>query len=949
MDKSEIKSFLDPNKVFSAAEVPDAMVDVRVQGTQLEIKKAVGDFQNIGRWYGPSGVAVASMTFSDTGDLETTLTDSSKIIIPEITKSYTLEAEVIGTGLLTSSGTYPSLFNEEYVDWYDQENDLMYVIGSNPNVTSKTPLLMQFANGLKITASSTWNTTNYTLEKAFNRKVDHTSDGLLGATQLTVTFEFPVGQPAEIAGYRYKNLRSDYRTNTYMMEYQAPGSDEWLPLDTQSPGLTLNTIIYETPVLVKAIRWRSLTFTSAPGIGQLDLLQHSPKNRATFKPINFLSSHFNRQEDLNGVTLTPIQVGEIVTEPVVPLNFSRYSAAKFIYDATNTRYELKTNSLFAIPLNKVVADNNNAFSNLPYIHLKKGRWYVKLKATSVLSARSRLFLGYRGTNYPVGDVFATVVQDTNLRSNQHVMEGPLDIHSDVDVSIVFDSDGIRGLTQRNPNAITPQPVVSIELWHIDDVPEEPAFTGIKPSAELIPAPFRHYGGTLNFGNGSQLFDGLTASATPQDTGYWYYSTDHVIVGVFTPFRIWRRTRSTAGGPIAPLRVIKLDGGAYELPSAHKPISKVGANEWELMTFTLPAGIYKFLYSGERNDAEWFIEKQPLPAEWEFGNVATRVTLPMTAAVDAGQTVTTSSAFSASYAGYLAFTSIPSGNGWISSANSQFGAQLQRVNAAMTATPQNGQTATWSSAVSSSHTGLEALGAAVSPYGWTTPVAPTVADPAWLKLEFVSAVTFDTYSITNRNYSVPVAARSWFLEVSNDGVQWTTVHTVNDDMRDGQAVVRQFELAAPVTAKFVRLSITKHHPGTEGFANVSVGQFLIGAVTVKGEWLNVAFDSPQRFSKYKFTNRNYPDTNASHAPRSWQLLGRLSGGEWQVLHSVENDTRNAYGLTREFDLGSSVLCDEVRLNITGKTNGTGGEAAYAYVCVQHFQLETVDKLLNEKWL
>lgn len=936
MDKTEMLSFLDSDVVYSETKVPEAIVDLEVRNGNLIAHKANDVEFDVGSWFGKSGVQIKSMSLTQNDELLTILSDNTEVLTPRTKWDVSIPSRLKGKGQLQPPVAFPHLFNDAPTDFYDEDNDLLYMFGKAPKYVSLTTLRMVTVTGVTVTASNQWSAA-YPIYSIFNRKVEFVSDGLLGSGALTVTFEFPLDKPAEIKGYLYQNLRADYTTHSYIIEYLPPGGTVWQPLDTRSPGMALNTVIYAESVIAKSIRWRSLTFGSAPGVGRLDWLVGKAGNSAGAQPVNFPSGYFNVTEDEDTIYVEPNRLTP-TDNTDVRFNLLNYHHLMCV-PTGGQRTLFKANMLNVVPWNVVRADSTDAADELPLIKLKRGRWYYRYALVLVNTGKFRIFLSIGGTLYPLSDIMSGVTQLTYSRAVVAQDEGIIEIHEDTTTFLVVEQEGAGGLSKVGVGSHS----ASLELWWLDDN-LTPVIAPVLPSIGLIPAPFKHLEGTLAVGNGSALFTDSLANESR-----WASAANYLVMSVTTHFRIWRCTLA-AGGPLnARLKVTKLDRGAYVMENVHKVLTKVGGNEWEVMTYTLPPGIYRFDYIAERKDSAWFIEQMPKPAEWEFGQVAIRVTLPMTSAVEAGQTVTNSSEANGSTKGFNAFTAVPTGNGWLSGGATIFGDGVNRVNLPMTATPQSGQTATWSSDYGAAYSGLEALGVGISANGWVVSAAPTPAAPQWLQLKFDTPVAFDSYSITNRNYSLAISPRSWTVQVSDNGVDWTPVSTVVDDMRDNQAELRVFRLDTPVTAKFVRLSITKHHAFSGVPYLCAVGQFLIGTMTSKSEWLNVAFDAAQRIVKYQLTNRLAANDNTTHSPKSWQLLGRLAGGEWEVLHTVVGDTRNSYGLTREFFLDTPAICDEVRLNITAKNNGTGAEATNPYVIVQHFQLSNVVNTLNSDWL
>ncbi len=270
MDKTEKLSFLDSNTVYPESYVPEAIVDLEVRNGQLISTKANDVEVDVGAWHGRSGDQIKTMTIDSASKIVTTLSNDVQHITPVVKRDVSIPAVIKGTGLLTPPITIPHLFNDSPTDYYQESNDSSFMFATEPRYTSLTGINMVTVTGVTVTASSQYSAL-YPLYRIFNRKIDSVVDGLLGKGHLTVTFVFPVDKPAEIKGYIYRNLRVDWMTKGYVIEYQRENSSTWITVDTRpSIGMEVIEYYFTVPIVAKAIRWRSTSYLAAPGIGRLD-------------------------------------------------------------------------------------------------------------------------------------------------------------------------------------------------------------------------------------------------------------------------------------------------------------------------------------------------------------------------------------------------------------------------------------------------------------------------------------------------------------------------------------------------------------------------------------------------------------------------------------------------------------------------------------------------------
>ncbi|POD92395.1 carbohydrate-binding protein [Pectobacterium odoriferum] len=110
-----------------------------------------------------------------------------------------------------------------------------------------------------------------------------------------------------------------------------------------------------------------------------------------------------------------------------------------------------------------------------------------------------------------------------------------------------------------------------------------------------------------------------------------------------------------------------------------------------------------------------------------------------------------------------------------------------------------------------------------------------------------------------------------------------------------------------------------------------------------QWLRIDMPSARRVGGYSVKNRI---SGELASPRSWVLQGSNNGTVWDDIHSVTDDTNNAGGNVRRYELQSPAQFSSYRLLITA---GNGG---YNFVTIAEFELYPAAKLLiqtqNNRW-
>ncbi|AFR02523.1 hypothetical protein PEC301653_09320 [Pectobacterium carotovorum subsp. carotovorum] len=103
--------------------------------------------------------------------------------------------------------------------------------------------------------------------------------------------------------------------------------------------------------------------------------------------------------------------------------------------------------------------------------------------------------------------------------------------------------------------------------------------------------------------------------------------------------------------------------------------------------------------------------------------------------------------------------------------------------------------------------------------------PSVARPHWLQIDLPSKEAIGGYQITNRSQLDMGNVRTWKLQGSNDnGVTWSDLDSVTDDMNNDPGAVRNFTLSQSASYKTYRLLITAIN-GSSPYVTISELKFF----------------------------------------------------------------------------------------------------------------------------
>ena len=108
--------------------------------------------------------------------------------------------------------------------------------------------------------------------------------------------------------------------------------------------------------------------------------------------------------------------------------------------------------------------------------------------------------------------------------------------------------------------------------------------------------------------------------------------------------------------------------------------------------------------------------------------------------------------------------------------------------------------------------------------WFSNAVPTTQSPEWIKISFPELTPINGYFIHNRNYSTASGAKTWILQGSNDGSNWSDIHSVVNDTNNTPNAIRKFYLNTEVSYIHYRLYITDVNANT-GYVSIQEFDFF----------------------------------------------------------------------------------------------------------------------------
>ncbi len=114
-------------------------------------------------------------------------------------------------------------------------------------------------------------------------------------------------------------------------------------------------------------------------------------------------------------------------------------------------------------------------------------------------------------------------------------------------------------------------------------------------------------------------------------------------------------------------------------------------------------------------------------------------------------------------------------------------------------------------------------------------AKNSAFPQWVQIEYPTPRFFTSYDIVSRTTPTPSyvnSPNSWELRGSNDGVNFTTIHSVTNDTRNQSGLRRSFQISTPGSYKYYRIYVTSSN-GNDYVAISEVDFYAVSPITLVG--------------------------------------------------------------------------------------------------------------------
>lgn len=796
MNKTELMSFIDPNKTYDATNVPDAIVDIVIDATTKEtaVKLANGTSVNKGRWTGPDPIQTKSVTLEPDPDkvgafrLIHTMTDDTEHDAGRIRQDVDYAAAFIGElGLVTGQKEFPS-YSDNFPMWVDYSKRATFMFGDAENWDSGN-YLSRIKNGMNLIGSSynaAYDVSN--LIRTTNRSSVWLSSGSTGQLVSVNNVDNPK-KTFLLAGLSL--LGSYALTGDIIVRFESD-PNTWVPIKpfTRTNSSDDPIIWLDSPIEVVSVGINIKSNANS----RLYLFQFNPVILVgvgiTTKMVEFDQGRFDTELLGDGLHVRPKKVApEVLTNRKMDL--SHYSKlAVVIPRKINQPYsDFKTttsynNSTSGVQLNRVVIDNLGVGRNLPLIRLKAGIYKLEYNGFVPNKSKSNIFLTFGHSCYMVNG-FEPFGQYNSINGSFIKFLRIFEIGSDTDLQLswapISNSKNETG-SHNNWYSSTEDENYRIagelEIWQLSGIPEitdEFFSNAVAPLETMGPkAKARAIAGSVNpaIRNGEFLW-------APQYGGSVAFdSTLKVYMKVHSAFRLHCRFYTKSG---ARFKINKLDGLAVDVSKAAVLAVSANNNQWAPVSQDLPAGVYQFAFdigSGTIYDAYFERVDQP---DYSWADITTRLNLAMTSNEEQGQVLTAS--------------------------NANTGNDIWR-----------------------------AFGSVVSAVGWKTEdgTIPTEATPQWIAISLGTEVMIDNYVIQNvdtGNDGDTLAPKSWELQIkSATELNWKTVHVVRDDPKSQSAAERKFSLPYRYAATEVRLLITDYHPQTDPevteYRGVAVGMFRL---------------------------------------------------------------------------------------------------------------------------
>lgn len=233
------------------------------------------------------------------------------------------------------------------------------------------------------------------------------------------------------------------------------------------------------------------------------------------------------------------------------------------------------------------------------------------------------------------------------------------------------------------------------------------------------------------------------------------------------------------------------------------------------------------------------------------------------------------------------------------------------------------------------------------------------DPIWIQLQYAEPVAISQYSISSANDAPDRDPRKWELEASNDGINWTSLHTKENESFSQRHQTKTYSFSNEQKFTHYRLHILENSgsglmqvaeirffsvqeireldytidatltvsrenvngaDGAEGSLKAIDGnigtKFLVGDFP-NAMWMQQELAEPKIITKYTITSAD--DAN-NRDPKDWELLGSNDGNNWTLIDTQTDQSFPNRHQTATYTVSNNTEYLYYRINIS-KNNGS----------------------------
>lgn len=227
---------------------------------------------------------------------------------------------------------------------------------------------------------------------------------------------------------------------------------------------------------------------------------------------------------------------------------------------------------------------------------------------------------------------------------------------------------------------------------------------------------------------------------------------------------------------------------------------------------------------------------------------------------------------------------------------------------------------------------------------------------WIQYETNNPVLLSGYALASGYGALESDPKSWKLQASNDGSNWTEIDIQSSKTFDQRCQLKKFPLTLSEKYKYFRLSITECR-GNVAELNMSEWQ-LYGSeisstdITSDGGTLTAQYTDDSGLLTDKFIETKYNLSNSDFwiqykaqsryklnaysisiaaaetgvDPKSWKLYGSTNGTTWELIDSLDNQVFGVRNSTQTYPCNCESAYNYFKLHITGNNGSTNTQIA-----------------------